>query len=187
MLLVSDRSMQCFLRVSSEANHTCNTTKLTTVCPALTYSLPQWHVCFVGLFVFCLDVVGDHRMEAKGCQVPALPASHCQAADRQALEGHTPHPQYPQFAFMQHQSSLCCVAHSLLCFITKCRTGNTATLRSSEGNRKTMTDLLPAHCLRSTAKASKETNCGAVYLLMLLSHCSMLVHLCCLQTSQRPA
>lgn len=134
MLLVSDRSMQCFLRVSSEANHTCNTTKLTTVWPALTYSLPQWHVCFVGLFVFCLDVVGDHRMEAKGCQVPALPASHCQAADRQALEGHTPHPQYPQFAFMQHQSSLCCVAHSLLCFITKCRTGNTATLGSSEGN-----------------------------------------------------
>lgn len=187
MLLVSDRSMQCFLRVSSEANHTCNTTKLTTVWPALTYSLPQWHVCFVGLFVFCLDVVGDHRMEAKGCQVPALPASHCQAADRQALEGHTPHPQYPQFAFMQHQSSLCCVAHSLLCFITKCRTGNTATLGSSEGNWEKRWPI----CFQPTvsAKASKETNCDAVYLLMLLSHCSVLVHLCicCLQTSQQPA
>lgn len=64
-----------------------HTTDMTTVCPVLTYGLSQLHVCFVGLFAFCLDAVRDYRMEPKCCQVLLFAASQIHAADRQPLKG----------------------------------------------------------------------------------------------------
>lgn len=64
------------LHVSLEVSHT-RTTEMPTAAagPAQAHGLAQWHIYFVGLFAFCLDVVRDYRMEPKCCQIRSLTAS----------------------------------------------------------------------------------------------------------------
>lgn len=113
----SNKSMQCFLLlVSLQASHAyTRTTEMTTVRPALAHGLSQLHICFVGLFAFCLNVVRDYRMEPKCC--PLFAASQIHAADRQPLTGaplicvHVP---YPQFELTLQQSSQTHEVHNWL-------------------------------------------------------------------------
>lgn len=112
-----------FLHVSLEVSQTWTTEMPAAAAgPAWAHGLAQWHVYFVGLFAFCLDVVRDYRMEPKHCQILPLAASQIFSKGLSDLCVHSPSPTWGLIP--QQSSELCSAQFVTQCFRKRCGIGS---------------------------------------------------------------
>lgn len=152
----SSRTLCCFSRC-----HSRWATPGAQKCPLLlAHGLPQWHVYFLGLFAFCLDVVRDYRMGPKCCQLLPLVASQILSKGPCGLCVHRPSP--PRGLIPQQSSELCRAQLVTQSCRKRCGIGSIGMLGCAEEkqirkSKRQMHYWFPALHLRSLAKNSQRT------------------------------